>query len=144
MTLFEFIQANPLWLLFAGVLTEICRHLFLIKIRKKSPNKVASFIARAIFVSLVWWFLERHSGRPWYWTMPCYIMAAWFPHDTIIAKSLGHPWWYLNKTGPLDKFQRSTLGGETSWFQIKIIAFGALVAGYFYNDFAFIEHYMNY
>lgn len=118
-----------LWLVV--VILEASRHLFLIRVRKVSPNKTISLWARfgaAIVIGL----LDVIEGiRPIEVIVLAYLFSGWFIHDVMLAVGTGKKPWYLNGTGPIDRAQSSI--GQTSAFVLKGIAAITLVTMYFVN-----------
>jgi hypothetical protein len=120
-----------LWLTFVLLVAGV--HLYLIKVKKVSPNKSiwlwVRLIVAALFV-IAEFFLSNHS-------MPvvflAYLFSGWFLHDVICAVGTGREMWYLNSTGPIDRFQHAA-GGATTWFVFKAIGCLTTVAMYFLNE----------
>lgn len=124
---------SPLLLWLVVVLLEACRHVYLIKKKHISPNKVISFTVRALIaVALMVW--EYFLGlRPLEVVVLAYVFAGWFLHDVILSTALYGKPWKLNNTGPIDRFQNAA-GGATTWFVFKAIGCLTLVAMYFIKD----------
>lgn len=120
----------PILLWITVAILEVIRHWYLITKKKRSPNKVISFLARAV-VALTIFFLWE--WRPAYTSLPAYIISGWFIHDYLLNVLRRKRIWYLNNTGPMDRFQNSVAGGAPSWFIYKAIAFGGLLGIYFAN-----------
>jgi hypothetical protein len=116
------------WLIFT--LAVIGFHLYLIKIKKQSPDKRFWFLLR-IGVAALLLFVEKMNGtRPIEVSILCYFFSAWFFHDTFIALGLRERPWYLNNTGPIDKLLQ---GYAYPVWVLKAIAALTLIAMYFFN-----------
>jgi hypothetical protein len=116
-----------LWLFFTLAVIEV--HLYLIKKKKISPNKVVWFIIRFVvgvgFILIEYKLQTKYLGV----VILAYIVSNWFFHDTLIALGLRRKPWYLNNTGLLDKAQ----GGSPYVWIMKVIACVTLLAMYFFN-----------
>jgi hypothetical protein len=110
-------------------LLEVVRHWYIIKRKKKSPNKLVSFLARAAVAICLAWFDEL----PLSITLPTYAIVDWCFHDYVLNLLCGtSPIWYLNDTGSFDRFQRN-YPNMFVWFAWKVIFFIGLVGAYFFN-----------
>ena len=115
------------WLIFT--LAVISVHLYLIRIKRKSPNKVLWFVIRFV-VGVGFIAMEYKAGTPYLGVVIlAYAVSNWFLHDTLIALGLGRKPWYLNSTGPIDKLQ----GGSPYVWIMKAIACFTLLGMYFFN-----------
>jgi hypothetical protein len=119
------------WLLFVLIVAGV--HLYLIKRKKVSPDKSFWLWLRLILAFLfilTEYFFTDHS-------MPvvflAYLFSGWFLHDFICALGMGRDPWYLNNSGPIDRFQHAA-GGSTTWFVFKAIGCLTTVAMYFLNE----------
>lgn len=116
-----------IWLLV--VVAEMLRHQYLIKKRRKSPNKVLSWTGRAIIAGLLIWFFEQ--TRPLEVTFLAYTITGWWIHDYVPNILFNkRPVWYLNKTGFLDRFQNNVMGPDI-WFIFKSMLFVFMQPIYF-------------
>lgn len=108
---------------------EAVRHWYIIEKQHKSPNKTISFIGRW----LVSWIVILFDSQPMYVTILTYTIADWYIHDYFLNFIRGvKPIWYLNTTGPIDKFQRA-YPNMFVWFIWKTILLVGLLGGYFFN-----------
>lgn len=140
-----YFMTHPLivWITFS--VWEAGRHVHLIVAKKKSPNKIFSFLLRAsVMLILILVFEPILIG----YALVMYIAIGWWIHDYLINAGLWlaesdltvrekdfeeRPIWYLNDTGPIDRFQNA-MGGSFAWFIMKsIIAAGSFFA-YFINS----------
>jgi SNF family Na+-dependent transporter len=116
-----------LWLLFTLGVIEV--HLYLIKRKKISPNKVVWWLVRFV-VGVAFILMEYKAKTPYLGVVIlAYIMSNWFFHDTLIALSIKQRPWYLNDTGAFDKVQ---FGSPYIWI-MKLITCVTLLAMYFFN-----------
>jgi hypothetical protein len=116
------------WLLFTfGV---IAIHLFLIKVKKRSPKKGFWFWFR-FFTGVLFVLMElKLQTKPLGEAILMYIMTNWFFHDTVIALGIREKPWYLNDDGKIDKSQ---WGYPFGWWIIKLIAAFTLMGMYLFN-----------
>jgi hypothetical protein len=122
-------MSHPLLLWAFLAMIEVVRHWCIIRRKKKSPNKVLSFIIRSVIAITVFSVFE---WRPIIESFPAYIITGWFIHDVFLNILLGNPVWYLNDHGALDKFQRNTVGVLGALI-LKLIAMIGLIGIYFTN-----------
>jgi hypothetical protein len=117
------------WLLFTFAVIAI--HLFIIKVKKRSPNKTFWYWFR-FFVGVLFVLMELKLQTHYlYVSILMYGMSNWFFHDTLIALGLRERPWYLNDNGDLDKLQPKA-GWVYIWI-IKLIAAFTLMAMYLFN-----------
>ena len=118
------------WLVFT--LTVIAIHLYLIKVKKTSPDKQFWLTVR-VLVGIAFLVAERFVDlRPMSVNILAYVFSAWFLHDTLIALGMRERPWYLNDTGPIDKAQK---GFASMIWICKAIAGLTLIGMYFINDY---------
>jgi hypothetical protein len=117
----------PILLLFVLELIEVIRHFYLIEYKKKSPNKVFSFVLRGAWIILILHLAEWH---PFWISLGAYVFASWVIHDVGINILRGSPLWYVNGTGYIDKLQRKFEFPAFAW---KMIFFIVFVGAYFFN-----------
>ena len=99
--------------------TEVVRHWYIINHLHRSPNKVLSFLLRA-GVALMF-LLAPSEQVPIYISGFTYLITDWYIHDYVLNLIRGvKPVWYLNSTGPFDKFQNAHPNALT-WFVMKTI-----------------------
>jgi uncharacterized membrane protein HdeD (DUF308 family) len=122
---------DPILLFLALMLAEIARHLYIIHVLKRSPNKAFSLTLRIIvgvcFLIYEWFNTEKN----YLVVFLAYVFMADWLHDTIIALSMRRKPWYKNQTGYFDKIESGY--GPYLWILETILAFGA-TAMYFFNE----------
>jgi hypothetical protein len=94
------------------------------RFRDKSPDKSTSYVLRATVGLGTLIFLGDAE------LIAHLIFINWFIHDYFQNMVLGPYLWYLNSTGPIDKFQKD-FGGEVHWFIVKFVITGALLIEYY-------------
>jgi hypothetical protein len=109
-----------IWILFE--IAEVVRHWFIIKFKKKSPNKVISFCLRGLIASAILYF----DTTPLSIAIQAYVIAGWYIHDYLLNLFLGKKFYYLNETGFLDKLQRRIIGQDVWFFWKSIWLIGGL------------------
>lgn len=112
-------------------LAEAARHWYVIEKQQRSPNKTFSFIMRWVVSWGILWF----DPLPKWITIPTYTIVDWYIHDyflNLIRKI--KPIWYLNKTGPIDLFQRN-YPNMVVWFVWKTILLIGLLGSYLFNGY---------
>jgi hypothetical protein len=105
-----------------------------------SPDKKLSFLLD-IVISIICLYFENHIPLFPY-ALVIYTFVGWWIGDyflyLLLKISNTKGWekreiWYLNKTGPIDKFQ-TKFGGEWTWFVFKSIGMIGSVLMYYVND----------
>jgi hypothetical protein len=90
---------------------------------------LVSFLARAVVALCLAWLDEL----PITITLPTFAIVNWCIHDYVLNLLRGiKPIWYLNETGPIDRFQRN-YPNMFVWFVWKVILMIGLVGAYFFN-----------
>lgn len=111
-------------------IVEVCRHVYLRKVKKRSPNKLLSFIIRS-GAALAFVYIEHCQGFALYYMLPVYTITNWWIHDYLQNMMMRkRPIWYLNSTGPIDTFQNKYPNAYV-WFFFKTIALIGLVGMYY-------------
>jgi hypothetical protein len=121
---------SPLIIYIIIELLEVVRHAWIISVEKHSPRKWLSVLLRGAALITILYFEPRPLG----YSAFMYFCIGWWIHDYVLNLVLEKsPIWYLNNTGPIDKFQNGFVGAG-GWFIWKtILCFGS-VAMYFVND----------
>lgn len=124
-------MGHPIIIWLVAVLCIALVHLYIIKVKKVSPNK-ALWLGIRIAIACVIGYLDLKTGiRPPILLIVSYTFSGWFLHDVICAVGTGRTMWYLNGTGVLDRAQ-SSIGHPTA-FVLKAIGFFGSVGMYFVN-----------
>ena len=111
-------------------LLEALRHFYVVEYLHRSPNKRLSFVLRFLGAAV---FLYLDDSWPKYQLSLTYTVVDWVIHDYVLNLMRGvKPLWYLNSTGPIDRFQRN-YGGVQAWFIWKLLAVLGLVSMYYFN-----------
>lgn len=120
--------ALDIWATFA--IAEMARHCYVRKKKKRSPNKAFSLSLRTAVALGLLFFLET---RPMLDAGLTYLFVGWWIHDYPQNLIMGvRPIYYLNDTGPIDRFQNKYPDAFV-WFCWKTILMVGLVGAYYFN-----------
>jgi hypothetical protein len=117
-----------IWLFLA--LLEALRHLYIIKVKGQSPDKFKSLAVRCLIATGLGLWEVVMLDKFWLQIFLTYFSTGWWIHNTVIALGLGRKVWYLNGTGPMDRYLRPY--APYFWIMLTILCFGSLAA-YFFN-----------
>ena len=119
---------KPILVWFVIEILKVVRHWYLIEKKHVSPNKVISFVIRAVLLLVI----ISHDDYTNFVTWGAYIFGGWFIHDYLLNILRGvRPIFYLNSTGAIDKLQAAN-PYVAFWF--KAIFVLIFVGAYFFND----------
>jgi hypothetical protein len=117
-----------IWLFLA--FCEAIRHLYIIKEKGQNPNKARSLAVRCLIATGLGLWEVLMLEKDWLLIVLTYLSTGWWIHNTVIALGLGRKAWYLNGTGPMDRYLRPY--APYFWIMLTILCFGSLAA-YFFN-----------
>jgi hypothetical protein len=122
---------SPLIIWFILASLEALRHVYIIKEKGQSPDKFKSLAVRCLIATgLGLWEVVMLDKEVLY-MIPTYFFTGWWIHNTVIALGLGRKAWYLNGTGPMDRYLRPY--APYFWICLTIAA-ATLTGMYFFNE----------